>query len=387
MSGGSASSSAERLPRDLPDSARLYLRPIGLVGGPAAASLVAAGTARPVAGGVLAFTGCEVCIRTSARTPGRIGRIGATLADLERWATRVGGATEARIASLLARITEPRAALDGWDPARPRLMGILNVTPDSFSDGGDYATPAAAVAQGVRLAEAGAGILDIGGESTRPGAKPVTPQEEIARVLPVIEGLAARRDALRGAKISVDTRRAAVMRASLAAGADIINDITALTGDPESMAVAADSRAMVMLMHMQGEPRTMNVAPTYDDVVLDVFDALEARLEACVAAGIDRHRLVADPGIGFGKRGKENLAILQELALYHGLGVPLLLGASRKGLGDAASGRATPSQRLPSSLGAAMHGLSQGVQILRVHDIAETRQVLTLWERLNGFEE
>jgi dihydropteroate synthase len=381
VSGGSASL-AERLPQDLPASARLYLRPIGLVSGPAA-SLIAAGTGRSVAGGPLAFTGCEVCIRASGRT----SRIGATLADLERWAARCGGVAEARVTSLLTRITEPRAAPDGRDPSRPRLMGILNVTPDSFSDGGDFTNPAAAVAQGICLVEAGADILDIGGESTRPGAEPVAPQEEIARVLPVIEGLVAKRDALRGARISIDTRRAAVMRAALAAGADIINDVTALTGDPESMAVAAESRAMIMLMHMQGEPRTMNIAPSYDDVVLDVFDALEARLEACIAAGIDRRRLVADPGLGFGKRGRENVAILRALALYHGLGVPLLLGASRKGLGDAVSGRVTPKQRLPSSLGAAMHGLSQGVQILRVHDVAETHQVLRLWERLHGFEE
>lgn len=373
-------------PAGLPDgglsnSARVYLRPVGLVGGGAAAAMVAAGSARPLAGGPLAFTGCEVCIRDA----GRIDRVAVSLSALDRWAERIGGRVEARVALLLDRISGPRADQDGRPYDRPRLMGIINATPDSFSDGGAYLDPAAAVARGAALVAAGADILDVGGESTRPGATPVPLDEEIARILPVIEGLAARDD-LRGTQLSIDTRHAPVMRVALSAGARIINDISALTWDADSLDVAAASDAAIVLMHMRGEPATMNLAPVYEDVALDVFDYLEARLEACIAAGIERRRLIADPGIGFGKRAPQNLAVLRSLALYHGLGVPLLLGASRKGLGDPGSERATPRQRLPSSLGAAMHALGQGVQILRVHDVAETRQIATLWERLNGPE-
>jgi dihydropteroate synthase len=262
-------------------------------------------------------------------------------------------------------------------------MGIVNATPDSFSDGGQHLDPAAAVAHGQRLAESGADILDIGGESTRPGATPVDAAEEAARVLPVLQGLASVRASIPRLLLSIDTRHASVMRAALTTDIDIINDVTALAGDPESLAVAADCQARIVLMHMQGEPRNMNVAPSYDDVALDVFDFLESRVAACVAAGIARERLIVDPGIGFGKRGWHNLAILRALALFHGLGCPVLLGASRKGLGLASERDMAPKDRLPLSLAAAAHALNQGVQFLRVHDVAETWRVVELWRRLN----
>ncbi|MBX6322008.1 MAG: dihydropteroate synthase, partial [Rhodospirillaceae bacterium] len=282
------------------------------------------------------------------------------------------------VATLMERIAAPRPA---W-VARPRLMGVVNVTPDSFSDGGLNLDPAAALVRCEALAAAGADILDIGGESTRPGAAPVPPAEELARVRPVLEGLRARRDRLPGVLVSIDTRHAAVMRAALEAGVDIINDVTALAGDPDSLGVAAASPAYVVLTHMRGTPQTMNVAPAYDDVALDVFDELEARVEACVAAGIARERLVVDPGLGFGKRGRHNLAILRALPLFHGLGCPILIGASRKGLGGGLS-ELPPRERVPSSLAAAFHALACGVQILRVHDVAETRQVVALWTALS----
>jgi dihydropteroate synthase len=260
-------------------------------------------------------------------------------------------------------------------------MGIVNVTPDSFSDGGQHENPAAAAAHARGLVDAGARLLDIGGESTRPGAQPVSPADEIQRVLPVLNGLQDLRRATPRIMLSIDTRHAAVMRAAQQAGVDIINDVSALTADPESLAVAAGSGADIALMHMQGEPPTMNQAPVYADVVLDVFDYLESRIEACVAAGMRRDNLIVDPGIGFGKRSAENLAILRSLSLFHGLGCRTLLGASRKGFGARTQALA-PRERLPTSLAAALWAAAQGFHVLRVHDVAETMQALEIWRRI-----
>lgn len=256
----------------------------------------------------------------------------------------------------------------------PRIMGIVNVTPDSFSDGGQLATAEDAVAAGCRMREAGAAIIDVGGESTRPGAADVSVAEEMQRVMPVIEGLVRE-----GVAVSIDTRKAAVMRAALGAGAAMLNDVSALTHDPESMAVAADSDVPVVLMHMTGTPQTMQKAPHYDNVLSEVRDWLAARIAACAAAGIARERLIADPGIGFGKGLAHNLALLQGLETLHGLGVPLLLGASRKSLIPAIAGPAPPDQRLAGSLALALRGAEAGCQWLRVHDVAETAQALAVW--------
>lgn len=256
-----------------------------------------------------------------------------------------------------------------------RVMGVLNVTPDSFSDGGLHVAAEAAIAHGLMLAEEGADILDIGGESTRPGAAYVPVEEELRRVMPVIEGLRARTDKM----ISIDTRKGEVMRRAAAGGADILNDVSALTHDPDALAVAAESGLPVILMHAQGDPRTMNDNPQYSDVVLDVFDYLEGRILACEAAGIQRSRIIADPGIGFGKHLNHNVAVMASLALYHALGVPVLLGASRKKLIDHISDVPDPRDRVPGSLAAALVGAAQGVQIIRVHDVAATRQALNVW--------
>jgi dihydropteroate synthase len=233
-----------------------------------------------------------------------------------------------------------------------------------------------AIDHSLRLAEEGADILDIGGESTRPGSDPVSLEEELARVIPVIEGLRAKTETL----ISIDTRKAEVMRRAAAAGADILNDVSALTYDPQSLAVAAETGLPVILMHAQGDPKTMNDDPQYADVVLDVFDFLEKRIAACEAAGIPRSKLVADPGIGFGKHLHHNVAVMSALSLYHALGVPVLIGASRKKLIDRICDVPNPKDRVPGSLAAALAGAAQGVQITRVHDVAATRQALAVWE-------
>ena len=246
---------------------------------------------------------------------------------------------------------------------------------DSFSDGGRHLAPDAAIAHALQLEAEGADILDIGGESTRPGANPVDLEEEWRRVRPVIDALAKRARV----PLSIDTRNADVMRRAAQAGARLINDVSALTHDPNSVGVAAETGLPVVLMHAQGAPRTMQHHPRYADVVLDVYDMLKARIEDCERAGIPRERLIVDPGIGFGKTLAHNLSLLGALSLFHGLGCAVMLGASRKSFIGKLTG-ADAGSRLPGSLAAALLGAAQGVQILRVHDVAATRQALAVWE-------
>ncbi|WP_334147025.1 dihydropteroate synthase [Hyphomicrobium sp.] len=357
----------------------IYIRPLGVYAArrdasPETPQEVWGGL--PLAGGPLAFSALEVL----ERAPGGTIRRTVGLGELFE---RDWGRNTLAASDLLEAIRAPRARLAGLSLDRPRIMGIVNVTPDSFSDGGQHDGAAAAIAHGLRLAEEGADILDIGGESTRPGSDAVAVDDEIRRVIPVIEGLRARTDAL----ISVDTRKADVMRRAAAAGADILNDVSALTHDPRSLEVAAESGLPVMLMHAQGDPKTMNDNPQYDDVVLDVFDFLEQRIRACVAAGIPKARLVADPGIGFGKHLHHNVAVLNAMSLYHGLGVPVLLGASRKKLIGQLCNVEDPRARVPGSLAAALHSIAQGVQIVRVHDVRETRQAVAVWEAVQAGSE
>ena len=281
-------------------------------------------------------------------------------------------------AEVLEHLCAPRAPVSGLDLTRPRIMGVVNVTPDSFSDGGLLRDAGAAVAHGMALADSGADILDIGGESTRPGAEPVGLQQELDRVLPVIEGIRA---AGCTAPVSIDTRKAAVAKAALAAGATMFNDVSALTYDSGSMAVAAGAPS-VCLMHAQGDPRTMQDDPRYSDVLLDVYDFLELRIAAAVAAGIPRSRIVVDPGIGFGKTIDHNLALLRRLSLFHGLGCAVMLGVSRKRFIGTLSGVAEASRRAHGSVAAGLAGLAQGAQFLRVHDVAETRQALEVWHAI-----
>jgi dihydropteroate synthase len=262
---------------------------------------------------------------------------------------------------------------------RPLVMGIVNVTPDSFSDGGKYLGVEAAIAHGRRLVAEGAALIDIGGESTRPGAVPVSPETEIARTVPVIRALAGE-----GICVSIDTRHAAVMRAAADAGAAIINDISALEGDQQSLSVAARSGACVVLMHMQGQPSDMQAAPIYQDAPREVRDYLAARIEACLAAGISREKVCVDPGIGFGKTLDHNLQLLATLGDLQALDVPVLLGVSRKSFIGALSRQAPSDQRLGGSLAAALVGLESGVKILRVHDVAETVQAVAVWHAIKS---
>ncbi len=275
-----------------------------------------------------------------------------------------------------ARLTAPRPALMGMSLDVPRVMGILNVTPDSFSDGGAFLAPDAARARGRALAEGGADIIDIGGESTRPGADPVPARDEIARTAPVIAALRA--GGVR-TPISIDTRKASVAAAALEAGAGMVNDVSALSHDAALAVLCASAGVPVCVMHAQGTPRTMQHDPRYDDVLLDVYDMLAERVAAAEAAGIDRARLLVDPGIGFGKTVEHNLSLLRGLSLLHGLGCPIVLGASRKRFIGAIGGAEGGAARMPGSLAVMLAAVAQGVQVLRVHDAAESRQALALW--------
>ncbi|MGA0613565.1 dihydropteroate synthase [Paracoccus sp. KR1-242] len=278
---------------------------------------------------------------------------------------------------VMAALTAPRADVLGLPMDRPRIMGIVNATPDSFSDGGRYDP----VAHARTLKVQGAEILDIGGESTRPGALEVPERDEIARIVPVI---GAAREL---AGISVDTRKAGVAHAAVAAGAGLINDVSGFDFDPGMAAAVAGTGAAVCLMHAQGIPLTMQDNPIYDDVLLDVYDAIEARIDRARSAGIPLGRIVIDPGIGFGKTQAHNLAILRRISLFHGLGCAILLGVSRKRFIGAIGGADEPANRAAGTLAVTLAGVAQGVQIHRVHDVEDTRQGLALWRAVTGGSE
>jgi len=265
---------------------------------------------------------------------------------------------------------------------RVRLMGILNVTPDSFSDGGRLASAEAAVAKGLQLVEQGADIVDVGGESTRPGAAPVPLEEELRRALPVVEGLAKR-----GVLVSIDTRHAPVMQAALDAGARIVNDVSGLTHDQAALPLLAQRECSIVLMHMLGTPQDMNSRADYGDVTGEVADWLMARVTACETAGIARARLALDPGLGFAKKAEHSLALLQGVDRLLALGMPLLIGASRKSFIGKLSGgggaTSKPGDRLGGSLAVALLMVQAGVRLLRVHDVAETAQALKMLAQLH----
>lgn len=344
-------------------NAKLYLRPLGFIYGDTAGMATAEGLALPLAGGPIAFTAAELI----EGVPGKAKRRLFT-------AHALASSDDPDLAALREKVTAPRPPFAGLALDRPLIMGIVNVTPDSFSDGGLYDTKEEAIAHAAELAAAGAAIVDIGGESTRPGSDPVEEQEEARRVLPVIQGLAGL-----SAVISVDTRKASVAREAAKQGARILNDVSALTHDPECLRAAADTGLSVVLMHAQGEPKTMHLNPVYADVVLEVFDYLEERIAAAKSAGIALSRIAADPGIGFGKTMQHTLSLLSHLSLFHGLGVPLLVGASRKRFIEGIAGGEEPRSREPGSLAVAIAAAAQGVHIVRVHDGAGARQALSVW--------
>lgn len=342
----------------------LHIRPLGIIHGGAAARAMDEKQALPLAGGPLAFTAAEI----AEGEPGKAKRRVVSIAELARMG-------DDSVKARLDRITSPRKPVAGLALDRPRVMGVVNVTPDSFSDGGLYDTTDGAVSHAATLMNQGATVLDIGGESTRPGADPVEAKAEAERILPVIAEL-------RGvtAVISADTRKSALMRKAAGKGAQLLNDVSALTHDEDSVSVAAETGLPVVLMHAQGDPRTMQDNPIYDDVVLEVFDFLEARIAVCEEAGIPRDRLIADPGIGFGKTLEHNLALLESLSIFHGLGTAVLAGSSRKRFIGALTGDESPRDRLPGSIAAVLAAAAQGVQLHRVHDVEETVKALTLWE-------
>lgn len=333
---------------------------------------------RRLGGTLLWFQGVEARRPGSSAPPevvpvAAIGEWLGVLSDAERVAA------EAQLAGFAA---PARAIVHGERTIRldtPQVMGILNMTPDSFSDGGKHsADPEAAADAGFAMGLAGAAIIDVGGESTRPGADAVWEGDEIARVLPVIERLARA-----GAVVSVDTRKAAVMKAALAAGAGIVNDVSALAHDPRSLDVVAKAGCPVVLMHAPSagpDPHVRKEA--YGDVVAVTWDYFAARIAACEAAGIARDRIILDPGIGFGKTLADNCALINRLATFHGLGLPILLGASRKRIVGALAGEAPVDQRLGGSLALALEGARAGAAIVRVHDVAESAQALRVWRGL-----
>ncbi len=348
-------------------SDHLYLRPCGFLYGSDADHGVRGRRARWLAGGPVAFTMVELI----EGEPAAAVRSFHQIEDLAE-------SRAAEIDNLIDRIVEPRAPIADLHFDRSRVMGVVNVTPDSFSDGGLYDTSEAAIAHAARLIQEGADILDIGGESTRPGADAVEAAQESERIVPVIEGL-------RGTKavISADTRKAAVMRHAAKAGAHVLNDVSALTFDPDSIGAVVETELPVILMHAKGDPKTMQDDPVYDDVQLEVFDYLLARIAMCEEAGIARDKIIADPGIGFGKTLEHNVKLLQGLSLLHGLGVPLLLGASRKRFIGVLADEPDAQKRVSGSVAAALAGAAQGVQMIRVHDVAETCQALTVWNALH----
>ncbi|SFS14168.1 dihydropteroate synthase [Yoonia litorea] len=282
--------------------------------------------------------------------------------------------------TVLTRLTAPRVSIAGLDMRRPQIMGILNVTPDSFSDGGLFAAPEAAVDHARAMQRDGAAIIDIGGESTRPGAKEVAVNDEIARTAPVIAAIRAESHI----PISIDTRKGGVGRAAVEAGASLINDVAAFTFDPALLQLAAGHDLPVCIMHAQGTPETMQEDPHYDDVLLDIYDFLEERVTVAEQAGVPRERIIVDPGIGFGKTLEHNLSILRGIAIFHGLGCPILLGASRKRFIGTIGGGEDAQDRLGGSVAVALFGARQGVQILRVHDIFATKQALDLEWAIGG---
>lgn len=346
----------------------LYLRPTGLM--PAPAGEVGVWGGLPLAGGWLSFTALEIIRRGSSGEASE-----RRILSLGEFTEREWGRDTLPAADMFEALRLPRARVAGVSLARPRIMGIVNLTPDSFSDGGRLTSVDAAVAHALKLVDEGADILDLGAESTRPGSDPVPVDEELRRLLPVLERIRDKADAL----ISVDTRKAEVMRRAADAGADMLNDVSALTHDPAALEAAAESGLPVVLMHALGDPKTMQDDPRYDDVLLDVFDYLEKRVAACRAAGIPHDKLIVDPGIGFGKTIDHNLALMAGLALFHGLGVPVLLGASRKRFIGHITGVASAGERVAGSVGAALAGVAQGAQIVRVHDVRATREALDVW--------
>lgn len=353
---------------------KLYLRPIGIMPARQFADRESKPFVHSLAGGHLFFSSAEILLREGALTR-RSGPLPLlNLADSELLLP----GDQKQLDSLLNTLSRRRTAMAGSKRVQQQIMGIVNVTPDSFSDGGQFANAQEAIDHALRLEDEGASILDVGGESTRPGSDPVPLNEELQRIMPVLEGL----DGRVNARISVDTRKADVMKRAIAAGAEIINDVSALSYDSRSLETIAASGVSVILMHALGDPKTMQQNPRYRDVLLDVYDYLSARVEVCLSAGIARDKIIVDPGIGFGKTLEHNLKLLAGLSLFHCLGTTVLLGASRKRFIGALTNEMAAQRRQYGSVAAALGGIAQGAHIVRVHDVRETRQAFDVWQAI-----
>jgi len=350
-----------------------YLRPCGLLDGISQC----ADPSYALAGGRFLFTQAELILR---RPEGRIGsdRLIAPMDRVRAGAAQAGRALSHRLEALLTGLTAARPPFAGVSLDRPRIMGVVNVTPDSFSDGGRFFGAAEAVAQARRLVGEGADFLDVGGESTRPGSEAIPALEQLRRIGPVLDDWQTAGG--HGVPLSVDTRDAEVMAAALDRGAAIVNDISALTDDPGSLPLVAARQVPVILMHIQGTPATMQTAPRYVDAALDIFDFLEARIEACQTAGLGLGQIAVDPGIGFGKTVAHNLDLLRDAALFHGLGCVVLYGVSRKRFIGRLSRDEPAPERVPGTVSAVVGLWSQGIQLLRVHDVAAAAQARAVWE-------
>ena len=317
----------------------------------------------------------------SLRDNGAVKSAVVPVSDLDGWIAAMPGRLADAATAQRAGVTRPRGNLQLGERTirlgEPQLMGILNVTPDSFSDGGKHVDTAAAADAGFAMGAAGAAIIDVGGESTRPGAPLIWEGDEIARIEGVVAALSKG-----GVAVSVDTRKAAVMEAALAAGAHIVNDISALRYDDRAMEVVVRAGCPVVLMHAPSAKSDPHEGGTYANVLFDVYDMLAERVAACVAAGIDRAKIIVDPGLGFGKGVGDNLALVNGLALFHTLGCPILFGASRKRMIGALDNEAPAGQRLGGTVALHYQAATQGAQLLRVHDIAENRQALRVWRGL-----
>ena len=349
---------------------RTLLRPTGFVDSPFGHD----GKVARLAGGLVWFSQVEAITWDGER---RTGTDLVSVATIFEWIA--DRPEDERLA--WERLTSPRSALQLGERTirldQPQVMGIVNATPDSFSDGGQFADAASAAEAGAKMAAQGAAIVDVGGESTRPGAKPVWEGDEIERIGPVIRQLAAG-----GTAVSADTRKADVMTAAIEAGARLINDVSALTYDDRAAGVIAAAGVPVVLMHHQGAPETMQDDPRYGDVLVEVYLWLEERIAAAEAAGIARDRILIDPGFGFGKNVGHNLELMNGLALFHSLGCPIVLGASRKRTIGALSNEAPAGERLAGSIALALKAAEQGAQLIRVHDVPETVQALKIWRGL-----
>jgi dihydropteroate synthase len=336
---------------------QIYLRPLGLLFGQDAREMIASGLAFSL-GGLpnIGFVAAEEI----ARDGNLVTRRKLDVSGLREHA-------------LIQNVTRERPDFAGISLDQTRIMGIVNVTPDSFSDGGKFDVAEIAIAHGRLLAEQGADILDIGGESTRPGSDEVSIEQERARIMPVVQALT------KDYVVSVDTRKSVLMAEAARAGAKIINDVSALSFDPMSTGVVAKSNLPIVLMHAQGNPRTMQLAPKYNDVALDVYDGLAGQIEKAVAAGIPLAHICIDPGVGFGKSFRHNLELMRQLTLFHGLGVAVMVGLSRKGIVGAVTSEKTAAKRVAGSIGGALQAAMLGAHLLRVHDVVETVQSLAMF--------